>query len=160
MKMNSILHFHAEMLPKTDFSFTLSEWRNPDYMSHGPKALILLLRNERGAPSRPFSPSGSKDPPPIHLPLPRPQKMTDTAKALRILNALCGTKDSLSHTFSVPFLGKLINNVREIKGKSIWMLRRIQRAQLGFRCFFRSSGQQALYICFKRYMCLIEETSM
>lgn len=58
------------------------------------------------------------------------------AKVLRILNALCGTKDSLSHTFSVPFLGKLINNVREIKGKSISMLRGIQRAQHGFHLFF------------------------
>lgn len=43
--MNSILHFHAKMRPKTDFSFTLSEWRNPDYVSHGHKALILLLRS-------------------------------------------------------------------------------------------------------------------
>jgi len=78
--------------------------------------------------------------------LPRPQKMTDTAKALRILNALCGTKDSLSHTFSVPFLGKLINNVREIKGKSIWMLRRIQRAQLGFRFSGRPANGRFIYV--------------
>lgn len=146
--MNSILHFHAEMLPKTDFSFTLSEWRNPDYVSHGPKALILLLRNERGVPNPQANPlplsatSGSKDPTTVSPTQKKKKRKNDghwqysAAKVLRILNALCGTKDSLSHTFSVPFLGKLINNVREIKGKSISMLRGIQRAQPGFHRLF------------------------
>lgn len=80
---------------------------------------------------------------PFHLPKKKKKKRKNdghwqyiAAKVLRILNALCGTKDSLSHTFSVPFLGKLINNVREIKGKSISMLRGIQRAQSGFHRFF------------------------
>jgi len=83
MKMNSILHFHAEMLPKTDFSFTLSEWRNPDYVSHGPKALILLLRNERGVPNPQAIPVAQRTRQPFHLPKKKKKKkMTDTGNTL------------------------------------------------------------------------------
>jgi len=66
------------MLPKTDFSFTLSEWWNPDYVSHGQSidsdSASAQYKKDTWTVS-PFLPRTSlviwsKDPPQNHRPAP------------------------------------------------------------------------------------------